>query len=108
MVSDQTAQEIRGALERTPVDGTGKKCRDLALAAPLAMKTGTAAFIDKKRKKLVGEGGSWTLASDSVTGVVMATRVRYASGHPFAPNGGDSAILVVRHFLEAYRGGKSS
>jgi hypothetical protein len=107
MVSDKTALEIRAALERTPIDGTGKKCRALALAASLAMKTGTAAFFDKK-KKLEGEGGSWTLASDSVTGVVMATRVRYASGHPFAPNGGDSAILVVQHFLEAYREGWSS
>lgn len=97
------ALEVRRALEQTPLQGTGTLCRDLAKVGSIAMKTGTAAFHSRKLRRVIGEGGSWTLAADSVSKTVIAVRIRYASGHPFVPNGGVSAIRVVQRYLEAKR-----
>lgn len=92
---------VRSALERAARDGTGRKAlRDLA-SQGIAMKTGTAGFF--RHGKWLGEGGSWCVAADRVTGLTIAVRVRWKSGRPFQLEGGSSAAFVVRHFIESAR-----
>jgi membrane peptidoglycan carboxypeptidase len=94
----ETATAVRNALERVSTMGTARHAlAALASAAPIAAKTGTAGFF--RRGHWMGEGGSWCVAVDSATGLTIAVRVRWHSGHPFQLEGGQSAALIVRQII---------
>jgi membrane peptidoglycan carboxypeptidase len=104
IVSLPTAVAVRSVLERTSTEGTARGAlAELAAQGAIAAKTGTAGFFSSEIGRYVGEGGSWTVAADSRSFVVIAVRARYVSSAPFEPNGSISAALVVRNFLNRYR-----
>jgi membrane peptidoglycan carboxypeptidase len=101
--SARAAVEVRSSLEKVGTVGTARgPLHALASASPVAAKTGTAGFF--RRGRWQGEGGSWCIAADKATGLVMAVRMRWASGAPLEIEGGKSAALVVAKFLARARG----
>jgi membrane peptidoglycan carboxypeptidase len=99
--SPEVAAEVRKGLEACALKGTAARLAALARAGALNSKTGTAAFM--KDGVLVGNGGSWILVNDGPSRSTIAVRMRWSSGRPFAPNGGQSAALVALHLLPRLR-----
>jgi penicillin-binding protein 1A len=98
----RAAVEVRASLENVGTVGTARGAlHALASASPVAAKTGTAGFF--RRGHWQGEGGSWCVAADEATGLVMAVRMRWVSGAPLEIEGGKSAALVVAKFLDRAR-----
>jgi membrane peptidoglycan carboxypeptidase len=93
--------EVRKALEACALKGTAHVLAPLARAGAVSAKTGTSGFV--KEGVLTGNGGSWILVNDGPSRSTVAVRVRWRSGHPFAPNGGRSAALVALHLLPRLR-----
>jgi len=109
ILTQRTALAIRGALQQTAIKGTARTAfAGWREQTPIAIKTGTSAFFSKTRRGVVGEGGSCTLAADASRRLIYSIRVRYRSGAPFEPNGGASAALVVRNFLNEFRESSNS
>lgn len=96
-----TAVAVRSALQDVSLYGTAKQLRFLSLVAPIASKTGTSAFFRDGRWQ--GNGGSWVIANDSRTGVTVVVRMRFRGNRPFRPEGGSSAVFVVRNFISRWR-----
>lgn len=100
--SERTALQVRSALEQVSTKGTASsQLRELALASPIASKTGTAGFF--KRGKWQGPGGSWCVSADKATGLAVAIRTRWKSNRPFELEGGQSSAIAMRKFLRAAR-----
>jgi membrane peptidoglycan carboxypeptidase len=93
--------KVRQALETCALSGTAHRLASLAKDGNLNAKTGTSAF--RKNGVLVGNGGSWILINDDPSRSTIAVRVRWQSGRPFAPEGGQSAALVISHLLPRLR-----
>ncbi len=101
--SARVAVEVRTSLERVGTVGTARgPLHGLASASAIAAKTGTAGFF--RRGRWNGPGGSWCVAADKSTGLIIAVRMRWTSGAPLEVEGGKSAALVVANFLGRARG----
>ena len=100
--SPAVARQVRSAMEQVSLEGTAHKAlHALAVASPIAAKTGTAGFY--RNGQWLGDGGSWCTAVDSATGMTVVVRIRWSSGHPFELEGGQSAAYIVSKFFVASR-----
>jgi membrane peptidoglycan carboxypeptidase len=102
VLSPTVCIEVRSALEECALSGTAKRLSSLARAGSISAKTGTSAFLNK-RGRWEGRGGSWILLNDRPSRSTVAVRVRWKSGHPFIPEGGESAALVALYLLPRLR-----
>ncbi len=96
----EVCADVRNALEQCALSGTAHRLAPLARGARLNAKTGTAAFRGKNGQ-LEGRGGSWVVVNYNQT--TIAIRIRWQSGRPFAPEGGQSAAVVAKHLIQRLR-----